>query len=57
MSKKVLKRKIELLKMQISNLQQSGFFTEKEMDDRVKPLVIEKEQLEALLSEIESTNY
>lgn len=46
MSENLLKSKIELLEEQIANLEQSGFFTEKEIDKLSAPLRLELETLQ-----------
>jgi prefoldin subunit 5 len=43
MSDELLQHKIDLLQEQIDNLERSGFFTEKEMDNAVRSLRVELE--------------
>ena len=53
MSNDTLASKIELLQEQIHNLENSGFFTEKEMDRLSFPL---RNELESLRKQIEVIN-
>ena len=46
MTENLLNSKIELLEEQIANLEQSGFFTEKEIDRLSGPLKIELDTLQ-----------
>ncbi|MEZ0182624.1 hypothetical protein AB9T89_10290 [Flavobacterium oncorhynchi] len=50
MSNDIIKSKIDLLQEQIDNLERSGFFTEKEMDNATFSLRQEKEAFEKQLN-------